>query len=54
VALFVEEYQVDGSRFDGVTSMLYHHHGIAVGFTGDYREYFGLQTDLDALTLLAL
>ena len=25
---FVEEYKFDGFRFDGVTSMLYHDHGI--------------------------
>ena len=30
----------DGFRFDGVTSMLYHHHGINVGFSGGYHEYF--------------
>lgn len=24
----MEEYRFDGFRFDGVTSMLYHHHGI--------------------------
>ena len=30
-------------RFDGVTSMLYQHHGIGVGFSGNYAEYFGPQ-----------
>lgn len=30
-------------RFDGVTSMLYHHHGINTGFSGAYNEYFGPQ-----------
>ncbi len=42
LAWFIEEYQVDGFRFDAVTSMMYHHHGIGTGFTGNYNEYFGL------------
>lgn len=39
--LFVEEFRVDGYRFDGVTSMVYLHHGLSVGFSGGYHEYFG-------------
>lgn len=39
---YIDEYQVDGFRFDAVTSMMYHHHGIGTGFSGNYNEYFGL------------
>ncbi|KAG7166036.1 1-4-alpha-glucan-branching enzyme-like [Homarus americanus] len=49
-----EEYKFDGYRFDGVTSMLYHSHGIGEGFSGDYNEYFGLNVDTEALTYIML
>lgn len=41
-------------RFDGVTSMLYHSRGIGQGFSGDYNEYFGLNTDTEALCYMML
>lgn len=50
---YYEEYGFDGFRFDGVTSMLYHSHGMQ-GFSGDYNEYFGLGVDSDALVYLML
>lgn len=50
---WMEEYHFDGFRFDGVTSMLYHDHGLGVGFT-DYSKYFSLNTDTEAITYLQL
>lgn len=51
---YMEEYQFDGFRFDGVTSMLYHSRGIAQGFSGHYDEYFGLGVDTEGVVYLML
>ncbi|KAK6779441.1 hypothetical protein RDI58_021625 [Solanum bulbocastanum] len=51
---WLDEFKFDGFRFDGVTSMMYTHHGLSVGFTGNYKEYFGLTTDVDAVVYLML
>ena len=54
LSMWLEHYQCDGFRFDGVTSMLYHHHGIGRGFTGDFQDYFGMHTNVDAVVYLML
>ncbi|KAG2406167.1 1,4-alpha-glucan-branching enzyme 1 [Vigna angularis] len=51
---WLDEYKFDGFRFDGVTSMMYTHHGLQVAFTGNYSEYFGMATDVDAVVYLML
>jgi 1,4-alpha-glucan branching enzyme len=50
---WMDEYRVDGFRFDGITSMLYLDHGLGKAFT-TYDDYFGTNVDEDALTYLAL
>ena len=46
-------FHFDGFRFDGVTSMLYHDHGLGSAFTG-YDMYFSENTDVEAVTYLQL
>ena len=50
---WMTEYHFDGFRFDGVTSMIYHDHGLGTAFT-DYSKYFSLNTDTEAITYLQL
>ena len=53
VAYWMNEFKVDGFRFDGVTSMLYFHHGISFDF-GDRDAYFTNGVEYDAITYLQL
>ncbi len=50
---WLKEYKVDGFRFDGVTSMMFFHHGMGIDF-GDRDMYFTQGVEFDAITYLQL
>ena len=50
---WMDIFHFDGFRFDGVTSMLYHNHGLGEAFTS-YGMYFSMNTDTEAVTYLQL
>ena len=53
LAFWMTEYHFDGFRFDGITSMLYHDHGLGTNFDND-NKYFSLNTHTEAITYLQL
>ena len=50
---WMTEYHFDGFRFDGITSMLYHDHGLGTDFN-DNSKYFSYNTHVEAITYLQL
>lgn len=50
---WLDEYRFDGFRFDGITSMLYSHHGLSRTFAS-YNDYFNDSVDEDAIAYLTL
>ncbi len=53
IRYWMEEYKLDGFRFDGITSMIYYDHGLERNFTS-YDMYFDGGQDDDALIYLKL
>jgi 1,4-alpha-glucan branching enzyme len=51
IKFWLEEYHFDGFRFDGITSMIYHDHGLGTAFDS-YNRYFSMNTHVEALTYL--
>ena len=50
---WLDEFRFDGLRFDGVTSMLYHSHGLGESFS-QYGDYFNGNQNDDAICYLTL
>jgi len=50
---WMTEYHFDGFRFDGITSMLYHDHGLGTDFNSN-DKYFSYNTHVEAITYLQL
>ncbi|CAL5970717.1 1 [Hexamita inflata] len=53
---WLDEFNIDGFRFDGCMSMMYWHRSAGCGYTGRYGEYFDddSRVDVGALTYLRL
>ena len=50
---WMTEYHFDGFRFDGITSMIYHDHGLGTDFNSN-DKYFSYNTNTDAIAYLQL
>ncbi|SPY34790.1 1,4-alpha-glucan branching enzyme GlgB [Porphyromonas cangingivalis] len=50
---WLDEFNFDGFRFDGVTSMLYYSHGMGQAFVS-YKDYYNGHQDGDAIMYLTL
>lgn len=53
IRFWLEEYHFDGFRFDGVTSIMYTHHGLFMDFD-KVEMYFDENVDADAIVYLQL
>lgn len=51
IKFWIDEYHFDGFRFDGITSMIYHDHGLGTAFD-NYNRYFSMNTHVEAVTYL--
>ncbi|TNJ29648.1 1,4-alpha-glucan branching enzyme [Giardia muris] len=57
VRWWLQEFKIDGFRFDGVMSLMYFHRSAGVGYTGRYGEYFDepqCAVDVGGMTYLRL
>jgi 1,4-alpha-glucan branching enzyme len=52
IKYWLDEFHFDGFRFDGVTSMIYHHHGYEP--MGSHEAFFGPGANRDAIVYLTL
>ena len=53
IRYWLDEFNFDGFRFDGVTSMLYFDHGLGKAFSS-YDDYFSPNTDTEAVVYFKL
>lgn len=54
VKYWIDEFHFDGYRFDGVSSMIYYHHGYTDFSTDSYNAFFGNEVNRDAIVYLTL